>query len=71
MSGGIINTIFGLMFAAALVAIFWGLVMYFAEIGSEEAKKEFKGVIIGGITALFLLMFLYALVEWLFSLTGM
>ena len=70
MSGGIINNIFALLFAATLIAIFWGIVMYFAEIGSEEAKKEFKNVIIGSITALFLLMCLYAVTEWLFGLAG-
>lgn len=70
MSGGIINTLFALVFAVVLVAIFWGLVMYFAELGSDEAKKEHKSIIIGSITALVLLMCLYALVEWLRSLAG-
>ncbi|MDO8548289.1 MAG: hypothetical protein Q7R71_01300 [bacterium] len=70
MSGGIINTLFALAFAVILVAVFWGLVMYFAEMGSDEAKKEHKGIVIGSITALFLLMCLYAVVEWLRSLAG-
>lgn len=70
MRGGIINTLFALVFAIILLAVFWGLVMYFGELGSDEAKKEYKGVIVGSITALFLLMCLYAVVEWLRSLAG-
>lgn len=71
MPGDIINTIFALIFAVLLLAIFWGLVMYFVEIGSEEAKREYKGVIIGSITGLFLLMCLFAIVEWLRSISGL
>jgi len=70
MSGGIINTIFALALAITLLAVLWGLVMYFAEMGSDEAKKEHKGIIIGSITALFLLMCLYAVIAWLRSLAG-
>ena len=65
MSGGIINTLFALIFAVTLLAIVWGIVMYFAEVGSEEARKEYKGVILGSVTALFLLMCAYAVVEWI------
>jgi len=65
MQGGIINTLFALIFAVNLLAIMWGLVMYFVEIGSDEAKREYKGVIIGGITSLFLLMCVFAVVDWI------
>ncbi|MDO8548054.1 MAG: hypothetical protein Q7R71_00030 [bacterium] len=70
MSGGIINTLFALVFAVTLLAVFWGIVMYYAEIGSEEAKREHKSIIIGSITALFLLMCLYAVVDWLRATLG-
>jgi hypothetical protein len=70
MSGGIISTIFALLFAVVLVAGFWSLIMYFAEMGSEEGKKEYKGILIGSITALFLLMCVYAVLQWLGSLIG-
>ncbi len=65
MQGGIINTLFALIIAINLLAILWGLVMYFVEIGSDEAKKEYKGVIVGSITSLFLLMCLFAVVDWI------
>lgn len=70
MSGGIINTLFALAFAVNLIAIFWGIIMYYAEISSQEANKEFKSVIIGSITSLFLLMCLYAVVDWLRGVLG-
>lgn len=71
MSGGILNTLFALLFAVTLLAFFWGLVMYVAELGSQEAKIEYKSVIVGSITALFLLMCLYAVIEWLGGLLGL
>ncbi len=61
---GIINTIFALLFAVIILAFFWGLMMYWVEIGSDEAKKEYKDVILGSVTWLFLLMCIYAVVEW-------
>lgn len=70
LNGGIINTIFALLFAAALIAVVWGLVLYFGEMGSDEAKKEHKGIIIGSITWLFLLMCIYAVVEWIRASVG-
>jgi uncharacterized membrane protein len=62
---GLLDTIFAFAFAATLIAVMWGIVMYFAEIGSEEARKEFKGIIIGSITWLLVLMCLYAIVGWI------
>lgn len=69
-NGGIVNTLFALAFAVILIALLWGLVMYFAEMGSEEAKKEHKAITIGSVTWLFLLMCLYAVVLWLRSSLG-
>ena len=70
MTGDILNTLFALAFAILLIAVFWSMAMYFAEFGSEPGKKEYKGFIIGSITWLFLLMCLFALVQWLRSLAG-
>ena len=70
MQGGLLNTIFGLLFAILLVAIFWSITMYYAEMGSEWSKKEHKSMLIKAITALFLLLCLYAVVEWLRGLIG-
>ena len=70
MSGGIINTGFAFLFAVILTALVWGIVMYFAEIASIEAKIEYKSVIVGSITALFLLMCLYAIVAWVRAALG-
>ena len=67
-SGGIINTIFALVFAVNLVAILWGISIYYAEFGSDEGKKEGKDFIIKSVTILFLLMCLYALVVWVRNL---
>lgn len=70
MEGGIVNTIFALLFAITIIAIVWGIVMYWAEIGSLEAAKEFKGLIINSVTALFLLICAYAVFDWVRAMLG-
>jgi hypothetical protein len=70
MPSDIIHTVLALIFAIVLVAAAWSLVMYFAEMGSEEGKKEYKSLLLGSITALFLLMCLYAVLQWLGGLIG-
>jgi len=69
-SGGIVNTVFALVFAVNLLAIFWSLIMYFFNLGSQEHAKEFKSLIIGSVTSLFLLMCLFAIVDWIRSALG-
>ena len=69
--GDIVNELFGLIFALNLVWIIWSLVMYFAEFGSEEAKREYKPMIINGVSTLVFLMLLWALVEWIRGALGL
>lgn len=65
MSHGIINTIMALLFAVTLVCVGWGMAMYFFEMGSEEGKKEYKGLLLNSISALVGLMIVYAFIGWL------
>ena len=64
VSGGIVNTFFALIFAVVLVAIMWGMVMYFTEMGSVEGQAEGKALVLSSVTYLFILMIIYALIEW-------
>jgi len=70
ISGGVINTIFALIFAVNLVAIIWGIAIYYTEFGSDEGKLEGKEFIIKMVTYLFLLMCLYAIVVWVRNAVG-
>jgi hypothetical protein len=70
MAGGLINTIMALLFAAALVVTGWSMAMYFYEMGSEEGKKEYKGMLIGGVSGLVLLMVIYFIIDWLRGILG-
>lgn len=65
MSHGLIDTLMALLFAVTLVCTGWGMAMYFYEMGSDEGKKEYKGLLLGSISALVLLMVLYAIIRWL------
>jgi hypothetical protein len=71
MQGGIINTLFALLFAILLVSIIWGIALYFAELGSQEGMREAKNIFMGGVTLLFLLMCLFAAVEWVRGVVGL
>lgn len=71
MQGGIINTLFALIFAMLIVSIIWGLSLYFSELGSQEGMKAAKNIFMGGITGLFLLMCLYWVVEWIRAAIGL
>ncbi len=70
LHGGIINTLFAAFFAVNIVAVVWGIVMYFGEFGSDHGKAEGKAFILKSVTYLFLLMVLYGAVEWVRNAVG-
>ena len=70
MHGDVINTLFALLFAMLIVSIIWGFSFYFTEFGSQEGMKEAKNIFMGGITLLFLLMCVYAVVLWIRASLG-
>ena len=69
--GDIVKTIFGLILAVVVLWIVWNIVMYFSELESQEGKREYKPMIINGVSLLLLLMLLYAVVEWIRAQTGL
>ena len=68
--GGVINTIFALLFAVNLVAVLWALAMYFTELGSDHGKAEGKEFILNSVSCLWGLMIIYALVDWVRTAVG-
>ena len=70
LSGGIINTFFGLLFAINIVAVFWGLVHYFTEFGSIHGQQEGKDLLLNSVSALVVLIIIFALVNWVRSAVG-
>jgi hypothetical protein len=70
LDGGVINTFFGLLFAVNIVAVFWGVVHYFSEFGSEHGKAEGKDLILNSISILIVLMVVFAIVNWIRSAVG-
>ena len=70
LSGGIINTFFGLLFAINVIAIFWGIVHYYTEFGSVHGQAEGKELILSAIGWLVVLMVIFAIVGWIRSAVG-
>jgi len=70
ISGGIIDTLFALVFSVILVAVFWSVVMYFSEMGNEHGKHEYKDMVINSVSYLFAVMVVYALVDWVRTSLG-
>lgn len=67
---GIINTIFALVFAITIVGFVWGIIMYFAEFGSEHGKRHYKDIFMTSVTLLVVEMAVFGIVDWLRSATG-
>jgi len=70
MHAGIINTIFALVFAILIVAMIWGISLYYTELGSQEGLRESKNIYMGAVTLLLVFIIIYAIVEWIRGAIG-
>lgn len=61
--GDIINLIIPLMVAIALIAFFYGLIIYLFSQGNEENKGKGKGIMLWGIVALFVMVSIWGIVR--------
>lgn len=67
---GIIAMLVPLLIAAALVAFFWGLIMYIFQAGNEEARKKGRQVMLAGVVALFIMVTIWGIIALLQSAFG-
>ncbi|OHA89130.1 MAG: hypothetical protein A2653_02885 [Candidatus Zambryskibacteria bacterium RIFCSPHIGHO2_01_FULL_43_25] len=63
--GRIIEVLLPIVVALALLFFFWGLAKYILAAGDEEKKKEGKNIMIWGIVALFVMVAVWGLVEFI------
>jgi hypothetical protein len=67
----IINALFPVLMALAVLYFFWGLVNYVKSAGDEKARDAGKGQMIWGIIALFIMVSLFGILAWVQSATGL
>jgi len=66
----LVNYGIGLLIGIAIIAFFWGLIMYlFKSKGGEEGKKAYQ-MMVWGILALFVMLSVYGLVRLLQNTFG-
>lgn len=69
----IIDVLFGVLSALALLVFIWGIVKYIAGAGDEGKAKEGKSIMIYGVLALFVLFSVWGIINFLqgeFTLEG-
>jgi len=63
--GRIVDLALPIVVAIALLAFFWGLVKFIFAQGNEEAKGEGKKIMIWGLIALFVMVAVWGLVQFI------
>ncbi len=62
----IINTaVIPLMFALALIFFFWGMGQFILHANEEKTRTEGKQKMIWGVIALFVMLSIYGIIEWI------
>jgi uncharacterized membrane protein YidH (DUF202 family) len=68
---GVLNNILPVLLALAIIYFFWGLVKFIKSAGDAKARDEGKGVMIWGIIAIFVMVSVFGIVNWLGDTTGL
>lgn len=66
----IIDILIPLVAAIALLYFFWGLAKFILNAQDEEAREQGKQIMIWGIVALFVIVSVWGLVQWIGSALG-
>lgn len=61
--GSIVATLIPILIGIALIAFFWGLVLYILKAGDEKAKEKGKRIMIAGLISLFVMVSVYGIIE--------
>lgn len=68
--GGIVGLLIPIVFAIALLVFFWGLVMFLANAGEEDARAKGRQLMIWGIIGLFVMASVWGIVAFVGDLFG-
>ena len=67
----LINSILPVLLALAVLYFFWGLVTYIRAAGDPKKADEGKSIMIWGIVALFVMVSIFGILNWLITTTGL
>lgn len=62
---GLLNKLFPVLIALALLAFFWGMIKYIAKSGSDDGRKQGREVMVWGVTALFVMVSLWGIIAFM------
>lgn len=62
---GIIESAVMMIFAVAVLIIFWGVYKYVTQAGTEESKKEGRFAMVGGIVILVVMLSVWVIINLL------
>lgn len=68
--GQIISRVIPVMFALAIIYFFWGLIQFIRSAGDAKKASEGKSIMIYGVIAIFVMVSIYGLVNWLQGTLG-
>ena len=68
--GKLVGAALPIVVALALLAFFWGLVKYIFAQGNEDAKADGKKIMIWGLVALFVMVTVWGLVQFIADAVG-
>lgn len=68
---GLINSILPVLLALAVLYFFWGLITYIRSAGDPAAAEKGKSIMIWGIVALFVMVSIFGILNWLMQTTGL
>ena len=67
----LVNVIIPIFFGIAIIFFFWGLVQYLRAGGDPKAQEQGKTHMLWGIIALFVMVSIYGLINWLSNLANL
>ncbi len=67
----LVNNILPLLLAVAVMYFFWGLVTFIRSAGDPKKVDEGKSIMIWGILALFIMISLWGILNWLATTTSL
>lgn len=67
----LLNYILPVLLALAIIYFFWGLIKFIRAAGDPKAASEGKSIMIWGIIAIFIMVAIFGIINWLVGTTGL